>query len=37
MTLCGWRSRAMPDRYGKTNATGRAKEAYRRLSFGDRL
>jgi site-specific recombinase XerD len=37
MTLGGWRGRAMLDRYGRTNATGRAKEAYRRLSFGDRL
>lgn len=37
MTLGGWRSRAMLDRYGKTNATGRARDAYRRLSFGDRL
>lgn len=37
MTLGGWRSRAMLDRYGKTNATGRAREAYRRLSSGDRL
>lgn len=37
MTLGGWRNRAMLDRYGKTNAEGRAKEAYARLSFGDRL
>jgi len=37
MTLGGWRSRAMLDRYGKTNADGRAREAYRKLSFGDRL
>lgn len=37
MTLGGWRNRAMLDRYGRTNADGRAKDAYRRLSFGDRL
>jgi site-specific recombinase XerD len=37
MTLGGWRSRAMLDRYGRTNAEGRAKDSYRKLSFGDRL
>lgn len=37
MTLGGWRSRAMLDRYGKTNAETRAREAYRLRSFGDRL
>jgi site-specific recombinase XerD len=37
MVLGGWRSRAMLDRYGRTNAEGRAKDAYRRLSLGDRL
>jgi site-specific recombinase XerD len=37
MTLGGWRSRAMLDRYGKVAAGDRAREAYRRLSFGDRL
>lgn len=37
MTLGGWRSRAMLDRYGATAAAGRAAEAYRRLSLGDRL
>jgi site-specific recombinase XerD len=37
MVLGGWRSRTMLDRYGKTAAEGRAREAYRRLSYGDRL
>jgi site-specific recombinase XerD len=37
MTLGGWRSRAMLDRYGRTNAENRAKDAQRRLSYGDRL
>lgn len=37
MTLGGWRSRQMLDRYGRTNAEGRARDAYRKLSFGDRL
>jgi integrase/recombinase XerC len=37
MTLGGWRGRAMLDRYGKSNAEGRAREAYARLSLGDRL
>lgn len=37
MVLGGWRSRAMLDRYGKAAAAGRAADAYRRLSLGDRL
>jgi len=37
MVLGGWRSRAMLDRYGRVEATQRAKESYRRLSLGDRL
>jgi site-specific recombinase XerD len=37
MVLGGWRSRAMLDRYGRTNAEKRAKESGRQLSFGDRL
>lgn len=37
MYLGGWRSRQMLDRYGKVAAGERAKEAGRRLSFGDSL
>lgn len=37
MLLGGWRSRAMLDRYGKVAAGDRARDAYRRLSYGDRL
>lgn len=37
MTLGGWRSRAMLDRYGRTNAEARARDAYARISFGDKL
>jgi site-specific recombinase XerD len=37
MVLGGWRSRAMLDRYGKAVAEERARDAYRKLSFGDRL
>jgi site-specific recombinase XerD len=37
MVLGGWRSRAMLDRYGNAAAAGRAADAYRRLSLGDRL
>jgi hypothetical protein len=37
MLLGGWRGRAMLDRYGKTTATDRAADAYRRLSLGDRI
>jgi integrase/recombinase XerC len=37
MTLGGWHSRAMLDRYGASAAGERATEAARRLSLGDRL
>jgi len=37
MVLGGWRSRAMLDRYGAAVAGDRARDAYRRLSYGDRL
>lgn len=37
MVLGGWRNRAMLDRYGRAAAADRAREAYERLSFGDRL
>lgn len=37
MVLGGWRSRSMLDRYGKAAAADRARQAYRRLSLGDRL
>lgn len=37
MTLGGWRSRAMLDRYGAAVAAERAQEAYRRMALGDRL
>lgn len=37
MVLGGWRSRQMLDRYGRVDADERAREAYRRLSYGDRL
>lgn len=37
MLLGGWRSRQMLDRYGASAASGRAREAYQRLSLGDRL
>jgi site-specific recombinase XerD len=37
MTLGGWRNRAMLDRYGKAAAAGRAADAYRQRSLGDKL
>ncbi|MFC9995857.1 tyrosine-type recombinase/integrase [Nocardia sp. NPDC127526] len=37
MMLAGWRSRQMPDRYGKSVAADRAKAAHRRARLGDKL
>lgn len=37
MVLGGWRSRQMLDRYGRVDADERARDAARRLSYGDRL
>jgi site-specific recombinase XerD len=37
MVLTGWRSRGMLGRYGASAAAERARDAYRRLSPGDRL
>lgn len=37
MMLAGWRSRQMLDRYGKSVADERAKDAHRRARLGDQL
>lgn len=37
MVMGGWHSRAMLDRYGKADAEERARDAYSRISLGDRL
>jgi site-specific recombinase XerD len=37
MRLGGWRSRQMLDRYGKSGADQRAREAYDRFGLGDRI
>ena len=37
MRLAGWKSRQMLQRYGASAADERAREAHRKMSFGDRL
>lgn len=37
MRICGWKSRAMLQRYGASLADERARDAYKRLSPGDRF
>jgi site-specific recombinase XerD len=37
MRLAGWRSRTMVDRYGRSAADQRARDAFHRHSLGDRL
>ncbi len=37
MRLAGWRSRAMVDRYGRSAADQRARDAFHQHSLGDRL
>jgi site-specific recombinase XerC len=37
MRLAGWKSRQMVDRYAKSTAERRAREAHRRMSLGDRI
>jgi hypothetical protein len=37
MRLAGWKSRPMVDRYAKSTAERRAREAHCRMSLGDRF